>query len=415
MSLFSFLGNNADWLGPAIGLGGALLSGDQSQAGGPQSSNSNTTVNTPWSGAMPTLNNAMGQVNSLYNSDVGTEYYPGQTYTPMGWDTSTALNQMRDRAMNGSELNNDAQSSLQDIINGGSNPNADYSQFMNNNAPGNDLYNQATSGGSGYNPSTSSGNFNQYMSGTNPHLDAMVDKSMNKVGDQVNSLFSKAGRYGSEAHQDTFTEGLGDVANSMYGAQYNNDRNRGLSAANSVSGIEQQDLSRQANQFNQQNSNLMQAGNAINNQYNTGQNTALNATNSQNSYGQNDLSRRLQAIGMAPGMAQNDYADAGKLLGIGEVVEGYQNRENQDQMARWNFNQQQPFNRVNNYANLATQFGGMGGTTTGNGTQTAPGNTWQQNAGNWLQLGQDVGGMFGGFGNNLTNNADWSNGSWANF
>jgi hypothetical protein len=301
MSLFSFLGNNANWLGPAIGLGGALLSGDQSQSGGPQSSNTSTQVNTPWSGAVPLLNDSMNQVQGLYNSDVGTQYYPGQTYTPMGWDTSTALNQMRERAMNGSPVNDAAQNSLMTMMDGGN----------------------------------------------NPYLDGMVDRSMDKVGDRVNSLFSKAGRYGSEAHQETLTENLGEVANSMYGSQYNADQNRSLSA-----------------------------------------------------------------IGMAPGIAETDYTDAGKLLGIGSTVENYQNLENQDQMARWNFNNSQPFNRANEYANLATQFGGMGGSQTGSGTQTAPGNTMAQNFGNWQQIGNLAGGMFGGF---QGNQADWSNGSWANF
>lgn len=289
-SAFNFLGNNAGWLGPAIGLGGALLGGGKE---GPQSTNVSTSTSNPWGGALPTLNNAMSSVNNLYNSGAGTHYYPGQTYTPMGYDTSTALNQMRERAMDGSPVNDAAKSGVIDMI-----------------------------GGNG-----------------NPYLDSMVNKTMDQVGNRVNSNFSKAGRYGSVAHQDNLSDNLTDVANSMYGNQYSSDRNRSL-----------------------------------------------------------------RAIGMAPGIAENDYTDAGKLLGIGEVVEGYQGRQLEDDMNRFNFGEQQPFNLTNDYANLATRFAGLGGETTGNGTYTQPGDTFTQRLGNWGALGQDFGNMFGGFSKNLTNN-----------
>lgn len=217
-----------------------------------------TKTNDPWAVATPYMTDAMRQAEELYRSGTGSEYYPGATTTPMGYDTSTGLNMMRDTAMGGNPLQGASEEGLLQMMGGG----------------------------------------------TNPYLQDMYDMGAKNIGESVNSAFSGAGRYGSGAHTGMLTEGLGNFGTGLFGGAYNADQNR-----------------------------------------------------------------RLEAMRMAPGVSQNRYADAERMMGIGGTVEGYQDRERQADMDRFNFYQQNPYERLGNYANLVGTMGGMGGTQTGDITQ----------------------------------------------
>lgn len=72
-------------------------------------------------------------------------------------------------------------------------------------------------------------------------------------------------------------------------------------------------------------------------------------------YGQNyqqERGRQDQAVANAPAYAQSDYNDAQALLGIGQQREGQAGRELQDEVNRWNFEQQSPFANLGNYMSL---------------------------------------------------------------
>lgn len=62
--------------------------------------------------------------------------------------------------------------------------------------------------------------------GSNPALDNMFNTAANQVASKVNSQFSAAGRYGSGAQTSTLTEGLGNLANNIYGQNYQQERQR---------------------------------------------------------------------------------------------------------------------------------------------------------------------------------------------
>lgn len=62
--------------------------------------------------------------------------------------------------------------------------------------------------------------------GSNPALDGMFNTAANSVANKVNSAFSSAGRYGSGAQTSTLTEGLGNLANNIYGQNYQQERQR---------------------------------------------------------------------------------------------------------------------------------------------------------------------------------------------
>jgi hypothetical protein len=69
------------------------------------------------------------------------------------------------------------------------------------------------------------------------------------------------------------------------------------------------------------------------------------------------------AMQMAPGLAQQDYADIGQLASVGQVYEGQQGAQIQAQMQKFNEQQQSPINALQRYAALVSG-GNVGGTTT---------------------------------------------------
>tara|TARA_R110000803_G_scaffold51474_1_gene106374 strand:- start:4761 stop:6011 length:1251 start_codon:yes stop_codon:yes gene_type:complete len=241
--------NVVDTIG-AVGGGLASAFG----ASGDVTTDAQTQVNNPWAPASPYMLDALQQSQDLYRSGQGSEYYPGQNFQQMGYDTSTGLNQMRDRAMAGSQTQNMANQNVQQMMQGG----------------------------------------------VNPHLNAMYNQGAEQITDNMKSLYSKAGRYGSNSMGEQTGKALGDYATNLYGNAYSGDQNN-----------------------------------------------------------------RLNAINMAGGIAQNDYADSQRLLGIGQGVEGYQTAERVADKAKWDFNNQNPYDRLGQYANMASSMGGMGGTKTG--------------------------------------------------
>ncbi len=80
--------------------------------------------------------------------------------------------------------------------------------------------------------------------------------------------------------------------------------------------------------------------------------------------------RQQQAAGMAPGMAQADYFDIGQLGRVGAARESLDRAALQDEMARFQFGQQEPTQRLQNYMGI---LGGSGPLIGGSGTTTAGG------------------------------------------
>ncbi len=96
----------------------------------------------------------------------------------------------------------------------------------------------------------------------------------------------------------------------------------------------------------------------------------------------------LNALNAVPGYAQADYADIAQLADVGRQREAMAQALINDQIARWNFEQQMPADKLAQYAQLIR--GDFGGTT----TTTAP---YSSGAGmlGGMQSGSD---LFGGIG-----------------
>lgn len=75
-----------------------------------------------------------------------------------------------------------------------------------------------------------------------------------------------------------------------------------------------------------------------------------------------ERARMQQAAAFAPQLAQADYADIAQLAAVGQSREQMHQALINDQIARFNFAQQLPFNKLAQYAGLIQ--GNYGGTTT---------------------------------------------------
>lgn len=65
-----------------------------------------------------------------------------------------------------------------------------------------------------------------------------------------------------------------------------------------------------------------------------------------------ERNRMMQASEMAPGLAREDYFDISQLGQVGLQREDLYGRTLQDQVDRWNFGQQEPFERISNFSSV---------------------------------------------------------------
>ncbi len=78
--------------------------------------------------------------------------------------------------------------------------------------------------------------------------------------------------------------------------------------------------------------------------------------------------RQQQAAQMAPGLAREDYFDIGQLGQVGAAREALDRQALQDEISRFNFAQQEPVNRLQNYMGI---LGGSAPLIAGSGTTQA--------------------------------------------
>lgn len=353
-----------------------------------------TTKTEPWDGAKPYITKYLAQADKLY-SEGKPEYYQGSTVAEQSSATKDALAQQEALARSGSAASGlaSASNAVNNITSGNafsSQPNATLSQLQNglnlgtnpaaasaaslaaggNGGPGNATLaagqnftnaalgaQQAQAGAlaSGNNPAmdylkaTASG----ANVGNNPYLDAMVSNQQNKIADQfrnitapqIDSQAASLGRMGSGAYarqrnnaETTAATAMADVATSMYGNQYNTDKDRQMSAAGQYGNFYNSDQQNQlnANQSLANTSTSQQglrndAASAANSAYQFDKNLQLQGTSLQsdiyNSGISNQLQNRNQMLNAANSQAGNQVAQANtQLAGAGMAGQQYANQ-----------------------------------------------------------------------------------------
>lgn len=218
-----------------------------------------TSSSEPSEFIRPYLEGAMDDAQTLYESDM-PNFFPEATFVGFSPETDTALELARARATSGNPLLGSAQGEINKILSG------------------------------------------DYLSpSTNPYSQALFNQMAGDITSQVQSQFSKAGRLGSSANQETLTRSLGELANQVYGDQFNRERDR-----------------------------------------------------------------QFQATQLAPGLAQADYGDIEALASVGAEREALDMAQLQDAVARFDFEQQKPYLKLNQF------LGALGANVPTSTVQTQP-------------------------------------------
>jgi hypothetical protein len=302
----------------------------------------------PWKGVQPEL-------MSLYagaNKDVNTprQFYPHTTVAPWSGTTLDANSRLFQRASNGNPLLDQAQGEAGRTLQG---------DYLSNPASAN-LLDMGSRDFVARDPNMDSlrSAAEGYFLNSNPHLDSMFNRAAGQVGRQfsknvmpgVASMFAGAGRFGSNQMadgmgqaQEQYGRTLDDLATGIYGQNYANERQLMQQAAE------------QLGQFGMQGAGL-----------NLG---ALGEFGGQ--FGR-ERGLMMGTSSMAPGLADADYSDIGRLEALGQKQEAEHQGRINDDMQRWNFGQNEYFNRLAQYNQLLQGTAGLGGTT--QTSQTGGGN-----------------------------------------
>lgn len=238
----------------------------------------------------------------------------------------------------------------------------------------------------------------------NPYLDAtyadaakgVTEGFNNNVLPNIAAQFGGAGRTGGGLHHGAvgqaaggLTDSLSQMANSMYGANYANERQNQLGAAsglmdlfNTGSAESLQRLGLAGDMFgNAQNNatslNIAQGNNATSRdlanqanqlaRYQGDQNDAFRRWNASTGYGLDaaglganiygmQLGQQQNALGMIPGLLGmadgSNMQQIQNLLAAGGLTEGYQQQGINEAMARWNYPYESQWDNINRYAGI---------------------------------------------------------------
>lgn len=267
----------------------------------------------------------MNAGGALYNQ--GTpNYYPGQTWTPFSNQTQSGLDYLQGYAQQGAPGLQQAQNAM--------------GQAMSGWNPAMPMAAGAAQGSLYGNPA------NQQLQGfggaSNPHLDGLWNQGAEKVANAVNGNFMQAGRFGPNAgHTGALTEGLGNLYSQIYAPAYESERNRGLSAAQTMGGLYDSGANR-----------TLQGIGLFGDMYGQGQDNAA------------------RAAGMLPGLYQYGQMPGQSMLDIGGMYEGQAQNMIDADMARYNYAGNAPWQYLQQYAQM---MGGLPDFSGSAQTQSGPG------------------------------------------
>lgn len=297
-----------------------------------------TTQNKdPWSAAQPHLQGIMGEAAKYYGAGTGFVPYAGQTQAGIQPHLQNALDNTWNTAATDSlspQVYNAAQG-LALNMQGSQGMTPAIANAINNGIGQNVIgqYNNVYS-----NPETADmyrASYNQASGQENPHLQGLMDMQGRKIGDQVNSTMSGAGRYGSGAHTNVLSRNLAEAQLPLLAQDYQNRQQQQLQAAQGMLNVGQQQLAATAG---------------------AGQGYQAIA----DAYGQG-LNRAGQFAQLAPAMEQAKYFNPGKLSEVGNFYQGRAQNDINSGINFYNATQAYPWEQLQRYSALTNQAGSLGG------------------------------------------------------
>ena len=357
--------------------------------GGGSSGTVNTTVEPP-EYAKPFLEYGLAEAKDRYTSEMPS-YYPFSTTVGFSPESELALNMTRDRALAGSSLVNNAQNYIGNIAQtgGGLGLGANIFQRASTGGYQNEAMPMARNmlGGADFGEvmgrtrnMLGGANFDEVldytratargdMLGSNPYLQGAIDRAIDPVKDKIQSQFAMSGRYGSGANQDVLAKSLGDVASNIAYGDYQRERQNQLNAQQQLGNLAQQQFANQSgaigalgNLQQQQFANQSGALGALGNLSQADIQRRLAGGSALSAMDTARMARQLEGTKLAPQFAELDYRDAQRLAQVGSARESDAMAQLQDNINRFNYEQNIDDQKLRNY--MALISGGTVGSNT---------------------------------------------------
>ena len=345
---------------------------------------------------LPYLTKGLERAESLFLTGQQPTFFPGQTYVSPVAATTDALAQQEALARQQSQVLSQAQQAFM----GGLTAQSQATPLFQNiygqagTQAGTDVYGRAAQGGF---QNVASGQLADIAGGSflnaNPFQQQMMQAATRPLEQQfsqqvlpgISSLYSKSGRLGSgsmERALGTATEGfgraLGDVTSNIAGTQFQAERQLQQQALGQLAGLSQQDIAnRFAGAAGLQGAQQAQFG------------TQLQAASGLGAAQAQDLSRQMQAALAAPQVYGQQFLPSQMLGEVGAQREAIAAQPLQEEMARFQFGQQLPYQQLQGY--LSSVYGSPMG---GFGTQTTQQPLYENRTTNAL-TGAALGGLGG--------------------
>ena len=357
--------------------------------GGGSSGTVNTTVEPP-EYAKPFLEYGLAQAKDRYTSEMPS-YYPFSTTVGFSPESELALNMTRDRALAGSSLVNNAQNYIGNIAQtgGGLGLGANIFQRASTGGYQNEAMPMARNmlGGADFGEvmgrtrnMLGGANFDEVLDYTratargdmlnsNPYLQGAIDRAIDPVKDKIQSQFAMSGRYGSGANQDVLAKSLGDVASNIAYGDYQRERQNQLNAQQQLGNLAQQQFANQSgaigalgNLQQQQFANQSGALGALGNLSQADIQRRLAGGSALSAMDTARMARQLEGAKLSPTFADLDYRDAQRLAQVGSARESDAMAQLQDNINRFNYEQNIDDQKLRNY--MALISGGTVGSNT---------------------------------------------------
>jgi len=246
--------------------------------------NVNTTISQPWAPQIPYIEQGYQGAQQNYNTP--KTFYPNNMTVPFSPQSESAMQGIEQRAITGNPLLQQAQQHSSDVLSG------------------------------------------NYLNQGNPGWANMTQSVYDSIRAPTDTQFAGAGRYGGAGHEEMMARTLGNTMAPLAYQNYNDERQRMMSAMEG-----------------------------------------------------------------APGLAQQDYFDYGQLAGVGQAREAKGQKTIEEDIARYNFGQNEADQRLSTYMTniLGKAVGGPGGA----GTSTVATPVHQNSGGSGLATATSVVGLLG--------------------
>lgn len=319
-----------------------------------------TTSTKPWKQQRKELIKIFHDARKLY-LEGPQRYYPGDTVAGFNGIQKQAFQLGRQRALNGNETVNNAEDFTNRMLNG---------NMPQGNKAAMDFYRSTVNGNGPGTNKTAAGVFRDFANSTGPNTDQMTNRFTkdvlqgdyskdpyltgvyrqieNRVLPSVNSTFSAAGRYGSNAHQDSAASALSREFAPVAEQMYQTGIDRMERAANQRDQVFQNDKTRQ-----------LQGASALDNVFQNQQGRQMSAANNLQQAFDNSMGRQERAADRSFQFGAEDWRNLAQLEGIGQRRQQQNQRVLDDRKARWDFEQNAPWDNLGRYnAMVQGNYGG---------------------------------------------------------